>query len=230
MSGRTPRRRARTLPSVSRPRARWLSPITLARSTILGTASMVADRDEGEPRRDAAPLEVEDERPRVGRQHEQADRQRDREEPDEGLRRELDALDGRVERSDLEEDGRPGSREDADEHHGDRDRQGQQERRPEQPAERRRRSGQDQRDRDDGDRADVAAQHERADRADGRDDGLGERVQPVVGGRRRRDEPVDELEVRGVKVAGPDDPGRRCRPYAPSTRPIACSPCGNRAT
>ena len=41
-SGRIPRRRAQTLPSVSRPRARWLSEMTPARSTRLGAASIVA--------------------------------------------------------------------------------------------------------------------------------------------------------------------------------------------
>src|SRR4029079_17319187 len=41
-SGRTPRTRARTPPSVSSPRARWLSAIVAARSTSVGTASIVA--------------------------------------------------------------------------------------------------------------------------------------------------------------------------------------------
>ena len=40
--GRRPRTRARMLPSVSRPRARWLSLIIVARSTSVGTASIVA--------------------------------------------------------------------------------------------------------------------------------------------------------------------------------------------
>ena len=137
-SGRTPRSRARTLPSVSRPRARWLSAITAARSTRAGTASIVATRDEREPRREAAPLEVEDEGPRIGGQDEQPDRGRDREQPDERLGREVDALDGRVERADREEDGRAGPGEDADEDDRDRDRQGQQERDPDEPAARRR--------------------------------------------------------------------------------------------
>ena len=54
-SGRRPRRRARKLPSVSRPRARWLSPMIEARSTSVGTASMVATATKaargGTPRR-----------------------------------------------------------------------------------------------------------------------------------------------------------------------------------
>ena len=80
--------------------------MTAARSTRVGTASIVADGDERDPRRHAAPLEVEDERPRIGGQDEQPDRGRDREQADEGLGREVDALDGRVERADREEDGR----------------------------------------------------------------------------------------------------------------------------
>ena len=53
--------RARTLPSVSRPRARWRAGDHAARSTIAGTASSVASGDEREPRRQAPPLEIEDE-------------------------------------------------------------------------------------------------------------------------------------------------------------------------
>ena len=62
------------------------------------------ERDEREPRRQAAPLEIEDEAPRLGRQPEEADRRRDREQPDERLGREVDALDRRVERADREQD------------------------------------------------------------------------------------------------------------------------------
>ncbi len=72
------------------------------------------DGDERDPRRHATPLEVEDERPRIGGQDEQPDRGRDGEQADEGLGREVDALDGRVERADHEEDGRAGPGEDAD--------------------------------------------------------------------------------------------------------------------
>src|SRR4051794_10344457 len=62
------------------------------------------DRDEREARGDPAPLGVEDERPRFGRQDEQTDRQRDGDETDDRLRGEVDALEGRVERSDHEQD------------------------------------------------------------------------------------------------------------------------------
>ena len=54
-SGSSPRTRARTLPSVSSPRARWLSAIVAARSTKVGTASIVASATNvnrgGTPRR-----------------------------------------------------------------------------------------------------------------------------------------------------------------------------------
>ena len=73
--------------------------------------------DEGRTRRHATPLEVEDERPRIGGQDEQPDRGRDREQPEDGLGREVDALDGRVERPDLEDHGRACPGEDAHQDH-----------------------------------------------------------------------------------------------------------------
>src|SRR4051794_5929368 len=63
------------------------------------------DRNEREARRDTAALEVEDEGPRLGGQDEDTDRKRDRDETDDRLRGEIDALEGRVERSDHEQDG-----------------------------------------------------------------------------------------------------------------------------
>ena len=101
-SGRMPRRRARTLPSVSRPRARWLSPMTAARSTSVGTASIVATATNAArgdtPRRSRSstnargsvvrmnrPIDVEIANSRTS-----------------VWRREVDALDGRVERADRE--------------------------------------------------------------------------------------------------------------------------------
>ncbi len=62
---------------------------------------------------------------------------------------------------------------------------------------------------DDRDRPDVAAEDERSDRADGRDDRLGQRVEPVVRTRRGRDEPGDPGGIVRLEVVGPDDPGRR---------------------
>ena len=88
------------LPSVSRPRARWLSPMIAG---PLDERRHRLDRghgDERDPRRDATPLEVEHERARVRGQDEQADRERDGEEADEGLRGEVDALGRGVERAD----------------------------------------------------------------------------------------------------------------------------------
>ena len=103
-SGRRPRSLARTLPSVSRPRARWALAMTVARSTIAGTASSVASATKANRGDSAPPLEIEDEAARLRRQPEQPDRGRDREQPHERLAGEVDALERRVERPDREQD------------------------------------------------------------------------------------------------------------------------------
>ena len=104
ISGSRPRIRARMLPSVSSPRARW---------TLADDGGPVDERGDGLDRgqgherqagRDPASLEVEHERPGIRGQDEQPDGQRDREQADERLGGEVHALDRRVERPDLEED------------------------------------------------------------------------------------------------------------------------------
>ena len=48
-------------------------------------------------------------------------------------------------------------------------------------------------------RSEVAAEHERTDRADGRDDRLGQRVEPVVRAGRGRHEPGDRAASSGSR-------------------------------
>src|SRR5829696_1125010 len=187
------------------------------------------DGDEGGTRRHPAPLEIEHERSGVGGQDEQPDRGRDGEQPEHRLRGEVDTLDRRVERADLEDDRGPRSSEDADENDRDGDRQGQQERGTDEASQDAAPRGEDEHDRHDRDRADVAAEEECTDRGDRGDDGLGQWVQPVIRTGRRRDEPGDECGVVRVEIVGPDEPGRRRRVYSASS-PSAFSPCGNRAT
>ena len=232
-SGRTPRRRARTLPSVSRPRARWALAITLGPLDHRRHRLERREGDEREPRRQAraapgrgrscaarssARTGRSTSRSRTAGRASGRRSRRPRAVASNGPIENRTVVPARVKTLTRTTEIAIGSVSSSEIRTS----------RPATPATTA--AGRTARS-DDRQRPEVAADHERAERLDGRRDRLRQRVQAVVGatapaararrGRRRR-RPRASRRRRAGRSRG--------RWAQPSASPTACSPCGKRAT
>ena len=231
--GTTPRARFQNDPSVSSPRARCAAVICAARSTIAGTVWTDAFATNADSRADAAPLEVDHQVGRPGGQVEERDSAADGQDPDQDLERESQALAGRRERADAEQDlGATGEEEQVDQEGRDGDRQRQEQAQPQQLTHDARHEGRD----DDAesheqDRPDEPAKDHRGYRRNQRQRRLRQRVQAMEGTGPWAPDDVGDAPARDV--AGAQAVAPRHSPSSPvSTSPVSTSrsPCGKRAS